>query len=146
MTSAADLSENQTLLPQEKRSIKCPTLYYPAPERLLHVAAVNRLIRQTHDERQGNIQSRNILIIKVVDPPSNSFAPNRDGLVGHDLRSHSQGVPARRKRLFWAHARNKCFREADPGSIAASLLIHQRGASRKDNCCAWLRKQLLQYS
>lgn len=53
------------------------------------MAAVNRLTRQTHDERQGNVQSRNILSVKMADPPSNSFAPNRDGLVGHDLRSHS---------------------------------------------------------
>jgi len=37
------------------------------------VTAVNRLIRQTHDERQGNIQPRNILIVKMADPPSNSF-------------------------------------------------------------------------
>jgi hypothetical protein len=28
------------------------------------------LIRQTHDERQGNIQPRNIPIVKMTDPPS----------------------------------------------------------------------------
>jgi hypothetical protein len=58
--------------------------------------AVNRLIRQTRDERQGNIQSRNILIVQMADPPSNSFAPDRDGLIGHDLQSHSQAICCRR--------------------------------------------------
>jgi hypothetical protein len=32
----------------------------------------------------------------MTDPPSNSFAPDRDGLVGHDLRPHSQAVCRRR--------------------------------------------------
>jgi transcriptional regulator with GAF, ATPase, and Fis domain len=41
-------------------------LSYRQVERLMarfHVTAVNRLIRQTHYERQGDIQPRNILIV-----------------------------------------------------------------------------------
>jgi hypothetical protein len=39
---------------------------------------INRLVLQPHDERQGNIEPRNILIVKMADPPSHSFAPDRD--------------------------------------------------------------------
>ena len=32
----------------------------------------------------------------MADPPSDSFAPDRDGFVGHDLRLHSQAICRRR--------------------------------------------------
>ena len=51
-----------------------------------------KISRQPHHERQGNIQPRNILIVQMADLPSDSFAPDRDGLVGHDLRTHSQAT------------------------------------------------------
>ncbi len=51
------ISENQKLLPAATRA-RPSVLGW-----LRHVTAVNRLIRQTHDERQGNIQPRNILIV-----------------------------------------------------------------------------------
>ena len=38
----------------------------------------------------------------MTDPPSNSFAPDRDGLVGHDLRLHSQAIC--RGRIDWCNA------------------------------------------
>jgi hypothetical protein len=85
---------------------------------LRHATAVNRLIRQTHDERQGNIQPRNILFVKMTDPPSNSFAPDRDGLVGHDLRPHSQAVCRRR---IDRHAKIRCV-----AALRGHLANHHR--------------------
>jgi hypothetical protein len=35
------------------------------------------------------IQPRNILIVKMANPSSDSFASDRDRFVGHDLRPHS---------------------------------------------------------
>src|SRR5205807_1423192 len=50
------------------------------------------LIRQAHDECQGDIQSRDVAIVKVADLPANSGAPNRDRLVSHHVRSPTQTV------------------------------------------------------
>jgi hypothetical protein len=52
-----------------------------------------------------NIQPRDVLNVKTADPPCNSFAPDRDGLVGHDLRPHSQAVFRRR---IDRHAKIRC--------------------------------------
>src|SRR6266478_9742229 len=50
------------------------------------------LICQAHDERQGDIQSRDVVVVEVSDLPANSCAPNRDRLVSHHMRSHTQTV------------------------------------------------------
>ena len=46
------------------------------------------LVRQTHDERQGDIKSSDVLVVEVANMPSDSFAPDRDRLIGHHLRFH----------------------------------------------------------
>jgi hypothetical protein len=48
-----------------------------------------RLVRQTHHERQGDVESSDIFVVEMADPRSNSLPPNRHGLVGHNLRSDS---------------------------------------------------------
>src|ERR1700677_294063 len=50
------------------------------------------LVRQAHDKRQSDIQSRYVLVVQMADLPPNSLTPNGDRLVGHHLRSHSQSV------------------------------------------------------
>jgi hypothetical protein len=46
------------------------------------------LVGQAHHEGYGDIKSRNIFVVEMANMPSDSFAPDRDGLVGHDLRFH----------------------------------------------------------
>ena len=57
------------------------------------------LIRQAHDECQGDIQSRDVAIVKVADLPANSGAPNRDRLVSHHVRSPTQTDPGKLANL-----------------------------------------------
>ena len=64
------------------------------PAFIVHQSSTERedLIRQAHDECQGDIQSRDVAIVKVADLPANSAAPNRGRLVSHHVRSPTQTV------------------------------------------------------
>jgi hypothetical protein len=48
-----------------------------------------RLICQTHDECQRDVEAPDVFVVKMPDQTSDTFAPNRHGLIGHYLRSHS---------------------------------------------------------
>jgi len=52
----------------------------------------SRLICEAHDECQGDIQPRDVVVIEVSNLPANSCAPNRDRLVSHHVRSRAQTV------------------------------------------------------
>ena len=78
----------------------------------------DRLIRQTHDECQGNIQPRDVPIVKIADPPSDSFAPDRDGFVSNDLRLLSQAICRRR---IDRHAKIRCV-----AAVRGHLANHHR--------------------
>jgi hypothetical protein len=60
---------------------------YQTESKLMQPAS-RLLVRQTHDERQGDIKSRDVLVVEMANMPSNSFAPDRDRLIGHHLRFH----------------------------------------------------------
>src|ERR1700691_5540124 len=44
-----------------------------------------RLVRQTHDECQRDVQPRDVFVVEMADLSSNSLPPNGDGLIGHNL-------------------------------------------------------------
>src|SRR5438045_9712755 len=46
----------------------------------------SRLVCQAHDECQGDIQSRDVAIVKAADLPTKAGAPNRDRPASHYLR------------------------------------------------------------
>jgi hypothetical protein len=48
-----------------------------------------QLVCQTHDECQGDVEAADVFVVKMPDQASDTFAPNRHGLIGHYLRSHS---------------------------------------------------------
>jgi hypothetical protein len=47
----------------------------------LFEAPLSLLIRQSHDERQGDIESRDVVVVEMSDLLSDSFASNRHRLV-----------------------------------------------------------------
>jgi hypothetical protein len=51
------------------------------------------LVRQTHNESQSDIDSRNVFVVEMADLSANSRTPNCHGLISHNLRSHPQPVP-----------------------------------------------------
>src|SRR5207237_4789292 len=52
----------------------------------------SRLVCEAHDECQGDIQSRDVAIVKAADLPTKAGAPNRDQLVSHHVRPRAQTV------------------------------------------------------
>ena len=52
----------------------------------------SRLVCEAHDECQGDIQSRDVAIVKAADLPTKAGAPNRDRLVRHHVRARAQTV------------------------------------------------------
>jgi hypothetical protein len=60
------------------------------PEVVVRSAALSLLIRQSHDESQGDIEARDVFVVEMSDLLSDSFASNRHRLVRHHLRSHAQ--------------------------------------------------------
>jgi hypothetical protein len=50
---------------------------------------VNRLVRQTHDKCQSDIQAQNVLAVEMTHLSSNPLPTNGDGLIGLHLRSNS---------------------------------------------------------
>jgi hypothetical protein len=65
------------------------TVEHPARQKRASGRRRGELVRQAHDERQGDIKSRDVLVVEMANMPSDSFGPDRDRLVGHHLRSHS---------------------------------------------------------
>jgi hypothetical protein len=59
------------------------------------VNAIRFLVRRSHDERQGDIKSRNILVVELAEMLSNSFAPDRDGFVRHQRKATRFNPPSR---------------------------------------------------
>src|ERR1700722_4892079 len=94
------------------------------------------LVRQAHDERQGDIESRDVLVVEMANMPSDSFAPDRDRLVGHHLRSQPQAVPLAR---IDRHPKVGCV-----AAVGRHLADHDRHMCRRqsirldDHCGTWL--------
>lgn len=65
-------------------------------------------VGQPHDERKGDIKSRDVSVVEMPHPLSDALAPDRDGLVGHDLRSHPQTIDLAR---FDRHPEVRCLGE-----------------------------------
>ena len=63
----------------------------------------------------------------MANPPSDSFSPDRDGLVGHDLRPHSQAIC---RREIDRHAKIRCVVLAASG-IRSILAVRKRALRRE---------------
>jgi hypothetical protein len=49
-------------------------------------------IGQSHDECQRDVDSGYVCVVEVADLAPDALGTDRDGLIGHDLRSHSQAI------------------------------------------------------
>ncbi len=51
-----------------------------------------RSVREAHYEGQGDVETPDIGFEQPPDRLANPFPPDRDGLVGHDLRTHAKAI------------------------------------------------------